>query len=283
MDIIYLSIVLACVCITGITTNGYLLCMFCRGTMKTSMPYQLQWLSAVDTVFLVTVLINLPMKLAFDIIFDWIILPVSLSDFIIPFLQFASYTASIWLTVFVACHRYLALCHPHSISFRKVKNHGKKYAVRIVVLSIMYSLVAMCIETLNYGNHGKYKPWQMEYIMFTIIGFAFPFILLIYVSITHITLLKPRERIRRRILIAVLIIFLVCHFPGLISRLRLILEQGGHITSGMSDLALVLASVHSATNGFIYFSSNKHFQTEFIGHCRCRRRTPEQNQMIARM
>ena len=112
-------------CITGINANMIALYMFCRGIVKTPTMYQLQWLAGVDTVYLLFWFISWHIDVALDKVFGISIPLVAYNCIIYPLIN-VFYIASIWLTVFIALYRYLAICKPFTNAFRHVENHGEE-------------------------------------------------------------------------------------------------------------------------------------------------------------
>ena len=206
-----------------------------------------------------------------------------------------SYVASIWLTVFIALYRYLAICKPFTNSFRHVENHGQKYAVLILVISICYHLIYICL------NISSYQGSLMDALNISVL-FALPLIILTFLTGNLVSAIRKRDKVRRRIhqnetpqdnsiivtLTTIVITFLICHVPVAIVRMWVILAEFGYITWGFPTswfvgIAFLLLLVNSAANGFIYFFCNKQFRGDLMAHYRCRRNTQNEDVEMANM
>ena len=295
------AIVTGCISITGITTNGISLYMFRRGGVKTATTYQLQCLAAVDLAFLLYVFIRWPISEALRQIFGSTLIPGAVDVYILTPLNHISYTASIWLTVFIALYRYLAICKPFTDSYRHVEKHGQKYAVLVLVMSTLFELPIVCLyilwhhDLITYQNFSHY--FGITNYLDVIFLFIFPLITLTFLTVRLITAVKKREQIKKgmqrtqtpqditNILIAILVTFLVCQFPNAVDKLCFVMHYEVDLTYPwwVNYLAWMLAAANSAANGFIYFFCNKHFRSELIAHCSCGRNAQNQDLEMATM
>lgn len=298
MDQTVRGYIIGSICITGIIANGISLYTFCRGVVKTATTYQLQVLAAVDTLYLLSRFIS---SLFLDVLYYtatntqqyWIELVYD--HIVTPCLE-VSYTASIWLTVFIALYRYLAVCKAFSDSYRHVEKHGQKYVLLVLVVSIVYSLPIVCVFLLDYHGHIRgatyWLVYKVIYVSDTLVQFLVPLIILTVVTVKLVNMIRKRAQLRRDmgrapiaednsisiILVVILITFLICQLPYGICRIWWILISSGYAFSANArrvyryflDAQLILLPVNSAANGFIYFFCNKHFRRDLVSHCKCR-------------
>ena len=130
------SVVLTSIFMIGLVSSLLSFCMFCSGTEQTSTIYQLQWLAAVDTAYIVTywatyTLVNTMsyFEVTSDLYYRGI-QPVLYVCFR-PLFHVAR-SGTVWLTVLIGLSRYVAICKPFSSYKQHSEQHGKKY-VKLVV------------------------------------------------------------------------------------------------------------------------------------------------------
>ena len=245
---LYISIMRALVptiiCIIGLIGNSISLAMFCRGLVDTSAIYQLQWLAFVDVTFLVThwfaYTLNRVMSYA-NITSDlyWHGIDPVLYVCLYP-LCWVAQTCTVWLTVFIAVYRYLAICKPYGKVYSHVMLHGQKYVKLIVILSILYNFQTFMLFYLesNEKNGQAYIRYrktgllssQFYNVYDNYVGGAFikclPVIILCYVTVKILVELRKRQKKKSgmqtsstpqtsitAVLITILITFAICHIP----------------------------------------------------------------------
>ena len=298
MDNLPLATTIACICIIGIIVNGISLYVFNRGIVKTSTTYQLQWLAAVDTLYLCSSFIVWQMTIAMDQKIDLNDFSNDVSNvyFVMSLVEDVSYTASIWLTVFIAWYRYLAVCQPFSNRYRYVERNGQKHFVLVLILIILYNISVMCVQILvNLKLITNPKCfYEVRKYLPIVVSFAFPLIILTYVTIRLTMTLRKRRMMKRdtfhsetsndksiiAVLIAILVTFIICQVSVAITSICHILSVKGHINAPtvfayFRDASMMLSVVNSAANGFIYFLCNRHFRGELIEHCAKNRRSTD--------
>ena len=138
----WMKMVLTAICIIGFVGNALSLYMYCT-VVETPTIYQLQWLAAADTTYLVAQWIfGLKLILsAFGVRSDvlnpgiWEVVYVCSRP-----LYLAARSCSVWLTVLIGLYRYLAVCKPFGKLYSHSVQHGRKYVVLVAILSIVYNI-----------------------------------------------------------------------------------------------------------------------------------------------
>ena len=122
-----------------------------------------------------------------------------------------------------------------------------------------------------------------EYV-YGVVVTSIPFLILLYVTVNILVVLHKRKNIRRSlhsshtnnnnistILITIVIIFMICQFPYLLSlivrRIPSVDSSCGSFMYYLHSLPHVGCLLNSSVNGLIYFSLNKHFQSALYSHC----------------
>ena len=299
MDVEMVPVIVAgCICVIGIIVNGLSLYMFCRGDVKTSTTYQVQWLAGVDMVYLLTRFVFWPFQEAFYAVWGYFPIPFPVLFYILYPVRTVSLGVGVWLTVFIAMYRYLAICKPFSESYRHLERHGQKYAALVVALSTMYQLTHV---GLRYLDHHRlitpvYEYKELVFIIDKSVMLNAPLIILTFATVKLIRAVREREKIRRginhdktprdnsiiAILVAILVTFLVCHLPAAINGICVILQSKAIATCPWTQGSVpgILLIVNSTVNGFVYFFGNKDFRRALVGHCRCKRNTQDQIQNV---
>ena len=293
--------------IAGIICNCITLHMFCRGIVKTSTTYQLQWLAAIDTIFLILYLIRHALYQTVDFFnprgdnpdhLYWRVIYPFIYVYVWPFYATA-YTSTIWLTVFIGINSYLAICKPLSHRFSHLEQNGKKYVVAVIIIAVLCNIPRFFVIYLEqYTENGlvyykyiftsmsKSKWYGSVYvnIMISTLSISVPTILLLILTTKMLVKLRKQQKKRRNmqpghatsdnvnaILISILVTFIVCQFPRLVYMVahRYMEYSCGSFLFYFGTIGFVFGAVNSAANPFLYFMINKQFRSAFVSHCGC--------------
>ena len=301
-DLVVKTLIQTSIFIIGFISNLISLTIFSCGVVKTSMTYQLQWLAAVDTAYLLTYWATYILQDTlsfFEITSDlfWHGIQPVLYVCFRPLFHVGR-TCTVWMTVLIGLFRYLAVCKPFSnLNMRCVQN-GQRYVMLVVVLSFLYSspeFFAYYLEPYEIDGHvyfhvthtGLLNIW-LYYIydvyVYAVVVSGIPFLILLFVTVKILIVLGKRGNIRRSmqssytsqnnistILICILIVFIICHFPeivnGISRRLPSVDSSCGSLMHYFYSLQGVGFLLNSSINGFIYFGLNKHFRSALLSHC----------------
>ena len=300
----WMEIVLTVVCIIGLVGNAVSLYMYCR-VVETPTIYQLQWLAAADTAFLVAQWIfDLNDTLsAFDARSN------VFKDEIWPFLyvcfrplMLTARSCSVWLTVLIGLYRYLAVCKPFGKLYSHSVQHGRKYVVLVAILSLGYNIpyffeyYVLHLEGTHiyFAMRTNVLSWEFYVIYWgylqLIVVVGIPFLILSFATVSILAELASKKKKKRNmqtsvpsqdgitfILVLILVTFIICHIPYLVSSgIGWIINENsssecGSVMYYFDWLNRVGLLVNSSANGFIYFFLNKNFRAALVLHCRCKK------------
>ena len=312
------AVVSTIICIIGLIGNSISLVMFCRGFVDTPTTYQLQWLAAVDISFLVTCWftdtlgdVMLYANVTSDLY--WHGLQPVLFVCLYP-LSWVARCCTVWLTVFIAVYRYLAICKPYGNVYSHVMLHGQKYVKLIVILSILYSFPLFISDYLeSYDKDGqvyiRYGLTNLLSHQFYVVYYAhvsgalvtcLPVIILCFVTVKILVKLSKRQKKKSSmqtsstsqtsvtgVLITILITFVICQIPlflyvAILQNIPSLAMRCGSFAFYFHEFAQVGILLNSSANGYIYFFMNKSFRDALFTRCECKRNDgPEAIEMAA--
>lgn len=231
----------------------------------------------------------------------------SVNDFIaytvpyIPPLLNTFQTISIWLTLGFTVDRYIMICHP----FQGVKLCSRKRAIFVVIgiylLGFVYSLPLFFEKKNVIKQFGDVKIVGVAYTKFgssqaylsvvslwsyLIFIFVVPCVILAVLNLNLILAVRESRRTERRMslgtvtgqrndttvmLVAVVIVFLVCQLPALVSHTIWATNPTQFIHDGvmyqhlliMLEISNFLVVLNSAINILLYYGFSKKFRKEF--------------------
>ena len=312
------AVVPTIICIIGLIGNCISLVMFCRGFVNTPITYQLQWLAFVDVTFLVTHLFAFTLdevmyyaNVTSDLYWHGIepVLDVCLSP-----LRVVAQLCTVWLTVFIAVYRYLAICKPYGNVYSHIIMHGQKYVKLIVILSILCNFpvfVQLYLEPHEKDSqvYIRYRltdlfSYQFYDVYYHHVGTTFltfpPLIILCFVTVKILVKLSKRQKKKSSmqtsstpqtsvtaVLITILITFAICQIPvflyfAILQCIPSLDSRCGSFTFYFGEFTYVGVLLNSSANGYIYFFMNKSFRDALFSRCDCKRSDgPETIEMAA--
>ena len=283
--------------------------MFCRGLVKTPTTYQLQWLAFVDVTFLVShwFIWNLLHVKSYDNVTSdlyWHSIDSVLFVCFQP-LHWVARSCTVWLTVFIAVYRYLAICKPYGNVYSHVMLHGQKYVKLIVILTIMCNFPVFIRFSLEpYEKYGQvyirvvspdlliqsYEFYHMYYVYATeALVVCLPLIILCFVTVKILLELNKRQKKQSNmqtsstpqasitaVLITILITFAICQIPyflywALLYNFPSLKYRCGSFRFYFQEFVDVRFLLNSAANGYVYFFMNKSFRDALFSRCECKR------------
>ena len=305
-EFIMYSIVSGIMTITGIIANVTSLYFFWRGVAKTSTTYQLQCLAAVDATMLFLWYILMIMKVNLNYfqinnLYTQIIQPVVY--FCLDAFSHVPFVSGIWLTIYIAVSRYLAICKPFSDVHHHNMKHGKKCVALVIVLSFLFNLphffqyklvsyekdgvVYFQTNYSSFHDHELFYPVYRHYMTGVFVRFL-PMVVLCIVVVKM--LIKLRKGVEARshmhvvnapqtnitaILLTILIALIVSHTPGIVYIILVATVHPSRECGSVRFYALPItdacAVANCAINGFIYFAMNKQFRWVLLSCFGCRR------------
>ena len=305
---VMITIVGGCICLIGLICNLISLYSFCRGVVYTATSYQLIWLAVVDSVYLFTWLVFHALWRAMqyfhagerDLLYWRVIYPIIVVCIRPVF--YTAHTCTIWLTVFIAVYRYLAVVKPFTNQYRHIEPHGQKYVVLVLYMAVCYSIIRFCEFYLVWGEREdglalffydfRYADWSgyelvYQTIMYTVCIIGSPLIIIIIMTARILVATKKRQNKKKNmqtsaassqgniniILITIIIIFILCQTPFFITTIHWKVNDGW--PPAFSSMwrfyyaSRVFTALNSAANSFIYFIVNKQFRSSLATHCHC--------------
>ena len=313
------AVVPTIICIIGVIGNSISLVMFCRGFVDNPTTYQLQWLAFVDITYLVTRWFawNLDDVMSFaNVTSDlyWHGIDPVLSVCLNP-LRLVARSCTVWLTVFIAVYRYLAICKPYGNLYSHIMLHGQKYVKFIVILSILYNFPTFIWFYLeSYEKDGqvyiRHKETdllshQFHDVYYNFVDGAFvtclPFIILCFVTVKILVKLSKRQKKKSSmqtsstsqtsvtaVLITILITFAICQIPfflhvAILQNIPSLEYRCGSFMFYFHEFGLVGVLLNSSANGYIYFFMNKSFRDALFTRCECKRNDGPETIEVAAM
>ena len=236
-------------CIIGLASNLTSLYLFHRGVVKASTTYQLkkgwqQWIQYC----LVCVGFHQSYRKQYhrfrlkNNLYTRLISPVV--DVCFGPLFHVARTGSIWLTIFIGLYRYLSICQPCSNPHIHVTQHGPKYVLIIILLSLLYNIPRFLVHHLALSEENGHVTitrsptyiglswWYYSmYIVYLSAVFVvcIPFLVLTIITLIILVELRQRNKLRKNmqnsptsqsnvtaIFVTILIVFIFCQFPHLV-------------------------------------------------------------------
>ena len=296
-NFVIFTLVSGTLCVIGIIGNAASLHMFCIGAVETPTSYQLQALAVVDTVILLTYLFLHSVYGAMDYLQVGGTPQYSHEIYLITYaivgpIYHTALMSTIWLTVFIAVYRYLAICKPFSNQYRHLVQHGKKYVAMVLIMVGLYSIPLFCEYRLEQdeksGHLHSVDLTSKEYIMVyhntmrPVFVTCLPFIILLFVTAKMIKVLRKKQRKKKNmqsaqtsqtdittILMCITVTFITCQFP----RTAYLILQPKTISCGsvayyIDRIQSMFVVVNSAANPVFYFLMNQSFRSALVAHCR---------------
>ena len=299
------AVVITILCIIGLIGNSISLVMFCQGLVNTPTTYQLQWLAFVDITFLVTYWFAWTLDNVMSYanvtsdLYSHGIYPVLLVC-LIP-LIWVSRCCTVWLTIFIAVYRYLAICKPYGNVYSHVMLHGQKYVKLIVILSILYNFpffIRNYPESyekdgqiyIRYGSadllSDHFYDVYYDYVTGALVV-CLPLIILCFVTVSILVELRKRQKKKSSmqtsstsqtsitaVLIMILITFTICQIPDflywtILYNIPSLERRCGSFSYYFLEFVDVGLLLSSSANGYIYFFMNKSFRDSLFSRCEC--------------
>ena len=201
-DLVVMSLIQTSIFIIGFISNLISLTISSFGLVKTSMTYQLQWLAAIDTAYLLTYWATYILQDTlsfFEVTSDlfWHGIQPVLYVCFRPLFHVAR-TCTVWLTVLIGLFRYLAVCKPFSnLNIHCVQN-GQRYVILVVILSFLYSIpefiFAYYLESYETDGHlyfhvthtDLHNIWFYDIYdvyVYAVVVSGIPFLILLFVTV----------------------------------------------------------------------------------------------------
>ena len=303
------------ICIIGLIGNSISLVMFSGGLVDGPTTYQLQWLAFVDIIFLVTnwfawtlarvmSYVSVTSGLSSHGIYP--VLVVCLSP-----LHFVARSCTVWLTVFIAVYRYLAICKPNGNVYAHVKLHGQRYVKLIVILSILWNFPLYYYYLESYKKGGRVYirlGWSDSlsdqfYVVYyryvtEALVVSLPLIILCFVTVKILVALSKKKKKSSMqasiisqtsitsVLITILITFVISQglyflYWVILANIPLLKYRCGSFMYYFYEFTAIGNLLNSSANGYIYFFMNKRFRNALFSRCECRRNNePETIEMV---
>ena len=210
---VMLTIVGGCICLIGLICNLISLYSFCRGVVSTATSYQLIWLAVVDSVYLFTWFVFLVLYPAMKYFYDgesdllyWRVTEPIILAYIYP-VYYTAHTCTIWLTVFIAVYRYLAVAKPFTNQYRHIERHGQKYVVLVLCMAVCYNIVRFCeyylvreersdglVKFVQQSRNFDWGVYNLVYlaIMYPVLIIGSPLIIIIIMTARILVAMKKR-------------------------------------------------------------------------------------------
>ncbi|XP_053377870.1 FMRFamide receptor-like [Mercenaria mercenaria] len=299
------------VCFVGIICNVLSVIVLTRRVMNSSTYSYLAALAVCDTLALVlTVSITLlsedttvpqPGKISWGKT-SWAIL--------FPYLHPAAVTfqvTSVWLTLAFTVDRYIMICHPFKAERMCSVGKARKVIIGMYIFGILFNIprfleyktvkaelpslnggteTRMVIEYTEIGSSQTFMDLVHSYLYLTFVC-GIPFFTLailntflmhaVHISKKNGRLINAKEKRRNDttiMLIGVIVLFLVCQGPALISRMVYAIDfhraTGSMTFHKINEVGNFLIIVNSAINIVPYYFFGKRFRREFWRlFCKC--------------
>ena len=284
------TFVIGVIIIVGIIGNSLTFVVFWKGNFKSSTSFLFMGLSLIDSALL---LISFPLTTvtAFVKYTGWLQGLSTISPYLIVYGYTLAKTAKMstaWMTVLVAVNRYIFVCVPLKASEWCTLSKVKIQLAVVLVLAVVCNIPmfvqfrVMCVTRSN-GTSSLFLEWRryMVYdaIWYFILWTGVPLVVLMLLTVRLIKAMKAHRRMKLAMhrgrqqqdssvtfaLIIVVIVFIICHVPTLVSRIAyylvpyktLILNDVWIFTYDIANMFIIL---NSAVNFFIYILANKRFR-----------------------
>ena len=294
------TFVIGVIIIVGIIGNSLTFVVFWKGNFKSSTSFLFMSLSLIDSALL---LISFPLitVTAFFHYMGWL----QRSSRIHPYLIVYGYTlaktakmSTAWMTVLVAVNRYIFVCLPLKASEWCTLSKVKIQLAVVLTLAVVCNIprfvqFRVIYDTRSNGTSPLFLEWKQymvyDAIWYFILWTGVPLFVLMLLTVRLIKAMKAHRRMKLAMnrgrqqqdssvtfaLIIIVIVFITCHVPTLVSRIvyylvpyeTLILNDVWIFTY---DIATMLVILNSAVNFFIYILANKRFRAVFTDMI-CRR------------
>ena len=224
--------------------------------------YLLKALAVTDNIFLATtlgLLIAINSELATENIFDVLIVLASVT---------MSWT--VWMIVIVAGNRYIAVCRPMLAS--------RLCTINKVQLEILIVVGTVCVFNIPYLFNMSGNMLSYAYAFHCIFVFLLPLAIIIFFNVHLIRSLKLAQRSRivmtsrssndgnniTIVMIAIIIVFVVCQAPILLSVLIFTDDMPSYICArGLFLLvSMLLMTINSSVNFVIYCLLRRQFRNQ---------------------
>lgn len=269
-DFVIEAVLMGMFCLFGFCGNTLSMICLSRDKSRTATPFLLVSLEAVDTFFLLNVLV-LRVLNSISTYFRIVeLLPLwpYVGKYIYPSALIAE-TGTIYLTLLVTVNRYVMVCKPYDASSLCSVPHARTHVLLVLAFSIVYNIPRFfeySIEQVPFNDNTNSTIWaavpsslslntlyQIIYLntMYFIVMFFVPLILLIYLNSSLIIALRQARRRRAQlisnsdshnksedditlVLIVVVIVFIVCQTPALVTQvLRNVLSEDKRECNGV--------------------------------------------------
>ncbi|XP_046584922.1 FMRFamide receptor-like [Haliotis rubra] len=286
----------------GIIGNILSIVVLTTKSMRSSTYMYLAALAACDTLVLIVTMLMLikdtkpPQKFSVDLFEE------PYYAFIFPYVHPIAVTfqvTSIWLTLAFTVDRYIMICHPFRAETMCSRGRARKVIVSLFVSGIVFNLPRFfeyntleityedmnnrtmemyMIELTEMGNNEYFKEIVHSWL-YLICVCGLPFLTLavlnyFLIRAVHLSRKKGKEinvREKRRndttiMLIGVVVVFLICQGPALVSRMMWAFSSLAKLDSQyhtLSEVANFLVIMNSAINIVPYYFFGKKFRKEF--------------------
>lgn len=301
-DFLIEAVLMGVLCLFGFAGNILSVLCLMKDRSKTATPFLLVSLEVADTIFLLTVLILRVLTSVHSFTNSlgalMSVLPY-VGKYVYPCALIAM-TATIYLTVLVTLNRYISVCRPYDASDLCSVEQARKHVILVALFSILYNLprffeyqvVTITPEGSDGGDEmivsalsplGRNRIYQILYgnVMYFFVMFLVPLVTLIILNHKLIRALsltrKKRAHLLKKdtrsksedditlMLIVVVLVFVVCQTPALVTQVLLSLLSGKTRScpraffyyERISDLLVV---ANSALNFIIYCFCSRKFR-----------------------
>lgn len=293
------------VCCLGLVANGLSVAVLTRRSMRSSTYTYLSALAVCDTLVLVfTALLILKdtksdsSSKSLDHIYSIIFPYVHPTAIIFQ-------VTSIWLTLAFTVDRYIMICHPFRAESMCRRSRARRVVLGLYVGGVVFSIpkfleyytqkhefvlmnsteIVYGIEVTDIGKNEVFREIVHSW-MYLICVCGLPFLTLVVLNAFLIYAvrmsrrkgkeLNAREKHRNDttvMLIGVIVLFLICQGPALVSRMIYAFKPVSHITKvdvTLNEVANFLVILNSAINIVPYYFFGRKFRKEFwLLFCAC--------------
>lgn len=251
-DFVFEAVLMGSLCLFGFCGNTLSMICLSKDKSKTATPFLLVSLEAADTFFLMTVVL----LRVFSTVVTYFRVESALASlaylakYVYPCAMIAE-TATIYLTLLVTLNRYVSVCMPYDASSLCSRNHARVHVLTVTLFAIVYNLprffefeivhpVDPCDNSTRTTRSieselTENKVYNFVYanFMYFCVMFLVPLLTLIFLNYNLVRALRAARRRRAQllsdahsrsedditlVLICVVIVFLVCQTPALITQ-----------------------------------------------------------------